>query len=108
MSGIDPRQAEDLFVTLLDVLQRLREADLVPVSRSCMTCEHLVPGIGRSHRCTFFDETCPRPLCASTVPSIRSKQPPPPSGSASKHLPGVQHRSRSWIRPAGCGAGPRP
>jgi len=59
MSGIDPRQAEDLFVALLDVLARLREADLVPVSRSCMTCEHLVPGIGRSHRCTFFDQDLP-------------------------------------------------
>ncbi|WP_083730862.1 MULTISPECIES: MarR family winged helix-turn-helix transcriptional regulator [Protofrankia] len=63
LSSIDPTQAEDLFIALLAVLQRFHEADLIPVSRSCTTCDHLTVAPGtrsaRTHRCAYFDHDLP-------------------------------------------------
>ncbi|WP_245604838.1 MarR family winged helix-turn-helix transcriptional regulator [Mycobacterium genavense] len=56
-SKLDRVEAEQLLDSLLVVIAKLHEAQLLPVTRACSTCARLetIQGSTRQYRCTFYD-----------------------------------------------------
>ncbi|WP_085261607.1 MarR family winged helix-turn-helix transcriptional regulator [Mycolicibacter terrae] len=56
-SKLDHAEAEQLLDTLLVVMARLHDAQLLPVTRACSTCTQLetIQTDRRSYRCRFYD-----------------------------------------------------
>ncbi|WP_082109681.1 MarR family winged helix-turn-helix transcriptional regulator [Mycobacterium sp. UM_Kg1] len=74
-SRLERAEAEQLLDTLLAVLARLHDAQMIPVTRACSTCTQLetVHADRRSYRCKVYDTpmTIPelRVDCADHVPA---------------------------------------
>jgi hypothetical protein len=56
-SKLDRAEAEQLLDSLIEVMGRLHDAGLLPVSRACSSCTHLGVREGRSrtYHCLFYD-----------------------------------------------------
>lgn len=56
-SKLDRVEAEQLLDSLLVVIAKLHEAQLLPVTRACSTCAQLetIQDTTRQYRCTFYD-----------------------------------------------------
>lgn len=73
-SKLDRAEAEQLLDTLIEVMGRLHDAGLLPVSRACSSCTQLgvTEGRSRTYHCLFYDTPMTvadlRVDCADHVP----------------------------------------